>query len=499
MRGTLIACAAAAWCSLAAASMRPASASDPIPFDGRVGDGIADATEAIQRVIDGGGTVVVPKGTYRLTRPLVLKTGVRLRFEAGAILMQDAANPVLTATGSKSVAVSLDRDAFQGSATVALPAERAREFAVGDWVGLQADVVVAAPDGKPREIHRVTRVEGDVLTLDCPLSWTYPVEGAAKFFEWFPVTDLEIDGGEVRNDAPTTKRGYAILVQDAAFVRVKGIKLTNAGGGIGFADTQDVVVDGVFIDRLPNFEDAFGYGVWVFGASRNVLVTNLIGRDTRHVFTTLAAGDEIYGIPQDIVVSNCIGVGGPDSLSIFDTHEYGYRITFDNCHALGPGRGSGFQIRGQSVRIVDSSAFHAAHRGVICASSARDVQIRGGEFARNSLNGIACSAVNATIDGAYVHDNAGAGIVTGPSSPNSVVRSTRLEENDWGIEDQGALHPVYQGNLIVGSPKQKFGILTPSATSVVKDNVFRGFYDATKGIHAPVAGGTILDNVGLPK
>ena len=40
---------------------------------GAVGDGVADDTDAIQHAVDmGDGFVSLPKGTYRLTRPVVL-------------------------------------------------------------------------------------------------------------------------------------------------------------------------------------------------------------------------------------------------------------------------------------------------------------------------------------------------------------------------------------------------------------------------------------------
>lgn len=57
---------------------------------GAAGDGKTDDTQAIQTAVDrcaesGGGTVTIPPGTY-LTRPVEMRSGVRLHIETGATL-----------------------------------------------------------------------------------------------------------------------------------------------------------------------------------------------------------------------------------------------------------------------------------------------------------------------------------------------------------------------------------------------------------------------------
>ncbi|MGK5169741.1 glycosyl hydrolase family 28-related protein [Geodermatophilus sp. CPCC 205761] len=60
---------------------------------GAVGDGVADDTAAVQKLMDATATQaavgVVPAGTYRCTSSLHLRTGVQLQLESGSKLLKD--------------------------------------------------------------------------------------------------------------------------------------------------------------------------------------------------------------------------------------------------------------------------------------------------------------------------------------------------------------------------------------------------------------------------
>jgi hypothetical protein len=64
---------------------------------GAKGDGKADDTEAIQNAIDHSGKVFLPRGTYLISRPLVLKADTKL-FGIGNVQTQIA--PIVTGTGN---------------------------------------------------------------------------------------------------------------------------------------------------------------------------------------------------------------------------------------------------------------------------------------------------------------------------------------------------------------------------------------------------------------
>ena len=78
---------------------------------GVVGDGRADDTAAIQRAIDKGGHVVFPKGTYRITRTLVINLGqagfTSLKSEGAAKVIMAAAGPAFKFIGTNEAKVGL--------------------------------------------------------------------------------------------------------------------------------------------------------------------------------------------------------------------------------------------------------------------------------------------------------------------------------------------------------------------------------------------------------
>lgn len=71
---------------------------------GAVGDGVADDTEALQGVLREGGEVRIPRGTYRLTQPLVAELNdagpLSIAAEGGARLIMTAPGPALRLVGT---------------------------------------------------------------------------------------------------------------------------------------------------------------------------------------------------------------------------------------------------------------------------------------------------------------------------------------------------------------------------------------------------------------
>lgn len=72
---------------------------------GAVGDGVADDTAAIQRAVDSGaGDIVLPRGRYRLTRPIVVDLNragpVSIVGTGTATLVMEAAGPAIRLVGT---------------------------------------------------------------------------------------------------------------------------------------------------------------------------------------------------------------------------------------------------------------------------------------------------------------------------------------------------------------------------------------------------------------
>lgn len=72
---------------LAANLEQPPAPTLNVKQSGAVGDGLADDTAALQKALDGGHrTVVIPPGTYKISRALKLDSGTTIRADAHAVI-----------------------------------------------------------------------------------------------------------------------------------------------------------------------------------------------------------------------------------------------------------------------------------------------------------------------------------------------------------------------------------------------------------------------------
>lgn len=106
---------------------------------GAIGDGVADDTDAIQAAIDyaygnGGGTVLIPDGTYNVEGSLAMKSNVTVSCQAAAIVdfNNSSASTVISFTGTAGSEYAFTVAATTGDTTVTLGGSPS--FAVNDLV-----------------------------------------------------------------------------------------------------------------------------------------------------------------------------------------------------------------------------------------------------------------------------------------------------------------------------------------------------------------------------
>jgi hypothetical protein len=485
---------------------------------GVTGDGVTNDRVAIQAVIDQWGGVrdiFFPPGRYRLgdtggtgSNRVVLKSGTSLQFATGAVIeVNQVDNPsgtsIFYAAGTQT-STPLAADLTAGSVTVAVPS--AAGLSVGDVIGfdsraLTGTVATSGADYYTRELHAVTAISGDTVTLDFPLEFSYLVADSANFFTVNTVDDITIDGAVFESGpgvTPGTSNSYAIRIDKARNVTIRNVQLRNMIGGINLIDVYGGFVTDCTIDGLPKYSNWAGYGVSCSGGSTHITVNNLHGRNTRHVFTTLSLDDlgyysGQYGGPMHITVSNGIGFAAPGSYSVWDTHPYGRHILFDNCVAVGGGTSAnGFQVRAQDVTLNNCRAYDNGARGVSALFSSKRVRVTGGQFTHCGSNGVAVDGEDSSVANARINDNALSGISISAQAKNLSVTGCVVRRNlNYGIQflspDPRATSVTIRDCVIPKEGSQNNAMLGASSTTVITNTACPGWGSGT-GMISTVAG-----------
>jgi len=493
---------------------------------GATGAAFPDDTAAIQSAINaavdaGGGLVWVPKGIYRITAPLVLNgTGSSTAYDrpvifqgvgdASIILAHDSGDfhpswapydGALVAIGVDGTRVALGAAVAAGARQVNLPPAVAGTVSPGSIIGIEdpSGSPVFGTDAKPHELHKVIAKNGTVVDLDSPLLFAYSASAVA--WKLTPVQSPVLRDLAITATNPSLKGIYSIRILRATNLAVDNVTIFNGAGGVILNQVVDGHIDNCTIDRLPRYADAYGYGIAVCGGSANISITGLLGRGTRHLFTTLpeSRSDVSWGGPRNVTVVGGIGEGGaPVSatvgpLAIWDTHANGIDISFIGCSAIGVGTTdhSGFQIRARRVRLVDCVAKYNALRGIaVVATEAVDTTISGGEVAYNGESGITPGA-KTTISGVEVHHNNARGINWNGGAGSIRVVNCYVHDNvNEGIRDQAAPGSKAPNVVITGNIVPKGSGSFPQATSVhgiggnggvVANNILRGYGTGSDG------------------
>jgi polygalacturonase len=275
---------------------------------GATGDGLD--TKAFQSAIDtaadaGGGTVIVPSGTY-VAGGLVLQPNVTLRLEAGATLQASLdpddygdrpesvgdtlEYPFLLAEDAEMVSI-VGPGTIDGRAREQYDPERVLRAHHGhDHRGLVSD---GAPD--PRQADFLDR-EGD--TSDWPLGKPDNRVSPALSF-------VDCEGIRLRDVTLRDMPGHTVFTRRCRDFVASGLTINNDlrvpnSDGIGFADTQDVHISDCTIrggdDNVTPSSTGDGPPV------RNVTVTNCTFQTND---CAIKIGSRTEGTVRDVTVSNC--------------------------------------------------------------------------------------------------------------------------------------------------------------------------------------------------
>jgi len=266
---------------------------------GAKGDGTAKDTAAIQAAIDraassGGGTVVIPPGTY-VSGTLHLRSNLTLQIEQGAKLTFSPDDGDFDSYEELPYHMAAPQPKTDSSASFvghALPEQRRRSAppAYDDTETTYFHYSLLSGDG----VHNVAIQGTGTIEGNRPRRGG-PKPIGIKNSEW-----ISVRGITIRN-APN----YNISFGGTDHIEVEGVKLIN-----GFADGVDF--DGCHFVRVTNsYIDVWDDAVcpkasWTLGkrrATEHLVVANCVLRTSCSNFKF---GTESAGDLRDITVSNCV-------------------------------------------------------------------------------------------------------------------------------------------------------------------------------------------------
>ena len=283
----------------------PSAADFNVRDYGAKGDGVAFDTAAIQAAIDacnsaGGGTVVVPAGTY-LTGTIELKNNVGLRLEKGSVLL-----------GSKNLddypecVPNLRSYTDKYTRHSIIYAESAENIAITgegtiDGQGAAFDNTTYARPNMMRIIScRNVSVRG-IRMLD----------GAMWTCHFLSCTDVSVSGVTIRSRV--NKNNDGLDIDGCRNVRISDCDISSGDDAIVLKSTSPLPSENVVISNcvLSTACNAIKMGTESNGGFKNVAISNCVVYDTRLSGVALEIVDG--GTMDGICVSNIAmnGVGCP--------------------------------------------------------------------------------------------------------------------------------------------------------------------------------------------
>lgn len=329
---------------LAAGSCTAAETALSVRDFGAKGDGKALDTRAIQSAIDtcakrGGGTVVVPAGTY-LSAPIFLKSNITLRIEPGAVLL-----------GSRKW------DDY--------PVVRGR------WEGVEREHKAALITGA--NLENVT-IEGRGVIDGQGDAWWTEYKRLSKLAEGYAaagVTQPPAGEEEQFRQAQLNRwpRPRLISLINCRNVAVRGISLRNSPSWtLHPVYCENVTIDGLTVDNPGDSPNTDGINP---DSCRLVRISNCsisVGDDCITIKSGKGADGRKVGKPcEDIAITNCIMREGHGGVVIGSEMSGGVRnVVVSNC--VFDGTTAGIRIktgRGRGGVVENVSYSNIVMRGIL--------------------------------------------------------------------------------------------------------------------------------------
>lgn len=315
---------------------------------------------AIQGAVDyvarqGGGTVHLLPGTYKLRNTIALADGVTLQGSGHETRLEKLP--------SRTTPLAEDSDGCRWFVV----AESTEGFAVGDGITLSSGNIDGA-EGEQYSLHTITAVEGQRLYLDRMPGMAHWISAKAKAVSihslieargaaGVTIRDLCLIGNRSQNEEIDGNHGAAIYLRYAEDVDVVNVTITDFhGDAISWQVSHDIRVSGCHIDGMSMLGLHPGTG-----SQRPIMQGNTIKNCRTGIYW---CWDVNNGIAENNHVSHCSEHG--IAIGHRDTDNVIARNTVEDC-----------TLTGIFFR-PERSAGHTAHRTLVegnvikCPSASRE-------------------------------------------------------------------------------------------------------------------------------
>ncbi|OLN26844.1 Beta-1,3(4)-glucanase precursor [Desulfovibrio sp. DV] len=283
---------------------------------GATGDGVTDDTasfESAMAALARPGVLSIPAGTYRLSRTLVLTSGLVLRGQGASLSklvfnMNGSSDPLLdfTTYNSRSWS-SLTQNAALGQSTITLAGTSG--VAVGDKLEIEQQNDPAAMYTDPEwnqswaqsvvgQFAVVTAVSGKVLTLDRPLRAAYSTSFSARARVYRMGTNVGIEDLGIRREDPGESGGDTIHFKYAFNCWVLRVESLDTVSAHVYAESSAAIEvrDSTFKRAHDYGDGGRGYGVSLGRHVSDCLVENNIFDTLRHaMIVSQGANGNVFG------------------------------------------------------------------------------------------------------------------------------------------------------------------------------------------------------------
>lgn len=475
---------------------------------GAVGDGVTDDTTSINNAITQNNdcTIVFPKGTYKITSPIIAKSGVNLVSFDGATIDAKTAggNPkcAILVSGELGSAYPVTGVSYNNPE---FTCSNAAAFSVGDVVQLYSTTQkylsvndIEAP--LMGEIARIAQINGNAITINHGAYSTYTDNVFISKIN--TVKNVLIEGLNIVGAGVAANNQHGIYCLYAERITINKCNLTGFDWySIGIVSTIETTVSnnkiyGVFYKGITG---TIFYGVAVVSSSDWVNVIGNYAEMVRHLFVCTSYTIGFYGQPHNVVVTNnnaynMMGYGDGASYA-YEHHGWGIDVviannTADTCY-------SGICIEGPYVVVCGNTIKNYKIAGVIIGPESQvlvNVKVEGNSIGPSKSGADGCIVFRNTAEmkNVVVSENE---IVYSSSdciaiiqetsttgatiSGNTIVDTNNNFDEYVGVQIKGA---VCIGNVINGG-------------AVVNGGVFKGNIVKNGGFGANCDGvGIVVDN-----